>query len=122
MLLEEFLRADGQKWSRHVEPIEPAAVAYSSTQTQHQEDDGAPDHVRVDHLLQLGPLVSRPSVVQHRLALVAGVDHHPLHEVRVLDNTFSQQQIVFAHRYPLTPGLHQAPVEPVDLCCWRVTF
>ena len=122
MLLQEFLRADGQEWSRHLEAIEPTAVADGSTETEDQEDDGAPDHVRVDHLLQLGPLVPRASVVQHRLALVAGIDHHPLHVVRVLDNTFSQQQIIFPHRYPLSPGLHQAPVEPVDLCRRRVTL
>ena len=122
VLFLEFLRTDGQEWSGRLEPIQPTSVADGSTETEDEEDDGAPDHVHVDHLLQLGPLVPRPPVVQHRLALVAGVDDHPLHVVRVLHDTFSQQQIIFPHRDPLSPGLDQAPVEPVDLGRGRVTF
>ena len=112
----------GPREQGDVEQRRAAIQEVQAGEDEDQEDHGAPDHVHVDHLLQLGSLVSWPPVVQHRLALVAGIDYHPLHVVRVLDDTFSQQQVIFSHRYPLTPGLDQAPMEPVYLGGGRVTF
>ena len=108
--------------SQGCEGIEPEAAACGTKEAQGEQDEDTPDHLQVDLPLQFAPLVSRASVVQHRLRLMAGIDHQPLDVVGVLEETLPEQEIVLSHRYSLSPRLDQGAMEPVNLCRWSVTL
>lgn len=49
----------------------PKSWASGGDKTHEEEDDNAPHHLHVHLALQLGPLVSCPSIVQHGLCLTS---------------------------------------------------
>ena len=104
------------KGGQGCEGVEPKATARRAKEAQGEQDEDAPDNLQVDLSLQFAPLVSRSSVVQHRLRLMAGIDHQTLDVVGVLEETLSEQEVVFSHRDPLSPRLDQGAMEPINLC------
>ena len=120
-----FKLVEGEKameGSQGCEGIEPEAAACGTKEAQGEQDEDAPDHLQVDLSLQFAPLVSWTTVVQHRLRLVAGIDHQTLDVVGVLEKALSEQEVVLSYWDPLSPRLDQGAMEPVNLCCGSVTL
>ena len=62
------------------------------------------------------------TVVEHGLGLVSGVNDQPFDEICVLEDTFSEEEIVLAHGNTLARCVNYGSVKPVDLCCRHIAL